>query len=49
MTPRQELIEFIKNLTPERAEKILPIMDEAIKMIRQGKSDDEIKAHFGLA
>lgn len=49
MTPKQELIEFIKNLTQERAEKILPIMKEAIEMIQQGKNVDEIKKNLGIS
>ena len=49
MTAREELIEFITNMPTERAQKVIPALLEAIEMMHQGKSNDEIKAYFGLA
>ena len=45
MSAREELIQTI--ITGN--DKQLEILGKAIKMIQQGKSDEEIKAHFGLA
>ena len=47
MSKREELIQRVLN--SDNPEKLIAILSEAIEMIQQGKSDEEIKAHFGLA
>lgn len=49
MTAHQELIDYITQLTPEQAEKVLPALLEAIDMMDQGKSNEEILEHFGIS
>ena len=47
MSKREELIQRILN--SGNPDKLIVVLSEAIEMMRQGKSDEEIKAHFGLA
>lgn len=47
LTSRREKI-IQRVLTSKNSEKLIVILSEAIEMIQQGKSDEEIKKHFGL-
>ena len=47
MSKREELIQRILN--SDNPDKLITILSEAIEMMHQGKSDEEIKKHFGLA
>ena len=47
MSNKEKLIR--KVLESDNPEKLIAVLSEVIEMMHQGKSDDEIKAHFGLA
>lgn len=49
MTASEELIEFITNMSTEQVKKVIPVLLEAIDMMNQGKSNEEIFRHFGIS
>lgn len=46
MSNKEKLIQRI--LESDNPDKLIDALNEAIEMICQRKSDDEIKAHFGF-
>ena len=46
MSNKEKLIQRV--LEAENPEKLISVLSEAIEMMHQGKSDEEIKQHFGL-
>ena len=46
MSNKEKLIQRV--LEAENPEKLISVLSEAIEMMHQGKSDEEIKKHFGL-
>ena len=47
MTSRKEAL-ILRILNSDNPDKLIAVLSEAIEMMQQGKSDEEIKAHFGL-
>lgn len=47
MSNKEKLIRLV--LESNNPEKLISVLSEAIEMMHQGKSDEEIKKHFGLA
>ena len=47
MSNKEKLI--WKVLESDNPEKMIAVLSEVIEMIHQGKSDEEIKKHFGIS
>ena len=49
MSKREEIVQrILRILNSENSEKKIAMLSEAMEMIQQGKSDEEIKARLGL-
>jgi hypothetical protein len=46
MSKKEELIQLV--MEAKNPEKLIAVLSEAIDMIHQGKSDEEILKHFGV-
>ena len=46
MSSKEQLIQILQNA--KNPEKMLSVLKEALTMIDQGKSEDEILKHFGI-